>query len=118
MADTSKDKQHKGRGTPAQQKPTRRVPAQQVEKSGQDERHSISTKKQREEHQQQLIVRSVIVGVSIALFAMIVGILYDQVWVPAQALAQVNDTKLTRRAYWQTYRGRTGTANCAEFATG
>jgi parvulin-like peptidyl-prolyl isomerase len=66
-------------------------------------RRSLS-KKQRERQRQRRVIISVGAAVGLALLIVLGGILYDQVWYPSQTVAQVNDTTLSRRGYWEQER--------------
>jgi hypothetical protein len=97
--------QKKGRGagtnqsTKKQKKPTTQQPA-----AGKKVSQRAPSKKQSDtERKEQLLIRVVSAGIGLAVFFIIVGIIYSQVWLPSQAIAQVNSTELTRREYWQEY---------------
>jgi parvulin-like peptidyl-prolyl isomerase len=64
----------------------------------------IGPKQQREQRRQRLVVIGTGVALVLALAALLVGVLYDQVFVPSQTVASVNDTNLSRRNYWQERR--------------
>lgn len=65
----------------------------------------ISPRKQREQRRQRLIITIAGAAVGLALLAILVGVLYDQVFVPSQPVAQVGGTTLSRSDYWRERRG-------------
>jgi parvulin-like peptidyl-prolyl isomerase len=62
------------------------------------------TKKQREQQKQRRLIMIVGAAVGLAVLALLGGILYDRVWLPARPVAAVNDTTLTRSEYWEERR--------------
>ncbi len=96
MSDASKNPKHKGKGVQAaggKNQPVARRPSQRT-----------LSKKRREERRQRLVITVVGVTVGLAVLALIIGVSYDQLWIPSRSVAQVGSTTLTRRQYWQERR--------------
>lgn len=111
MADTSKtDKEAPSnpRGAPAQR--ASKTKSRQAEReanrvqSAAVTQRRVSAKKQREAERQRRLMVAVGAAVGLALVALLVGIIYDQLWVPSRPIAVVNEVTLTRSDYWQQAR--------------
>lgn len=76
-------------------------PQQPTAQSGQQppltRRGRARWQRERERQRQTVIIAGAAVG--LAIFAIFVGVLYDQVWVPSRPVAQVNTTTLNRGSY-------------------
>lgn len=62
------------------------------------------SKKRREQRNQRLVLTLVGGALGLVVLALVIGVLYEQVWIPSRPLAQVGDMTLTRREYWQEQR--------------
>jgi hypothetical protein len=63
------------------------------------------SKRTLEEHeQQQRVVLVSAAAVGLALLSLLVGLIYDQLWLPSRPVARVGETTLTRRDYWDVRR--------------
>lgn len=59
---------------------------------------------EREQRRQRLITIVVSATIALALLSIVIGVLFDQVYIPSQPVARANDTTLTRGAYWEESR--------------
>lgn len=59
---------------------------------------------QRERARQRLVMIIVGSAIGLAVLAVVVGLVYEQLWVPSQPVAAVNTTRLSRGAYYQERR--------------
>ena len=59
---------------------------------------------QRERQRQRQVVIAASTAIGLALLAVVLGVLYDRVWIPSRPVAQVNDVTLSRGAYWDERR--------------
>lgn len=100
MSETSK-KPQQNRQRPSAQDAARK--SRQAQAAAVAARRTLSRKKRDEQRQRRLII-SVGTAVGLALLVLIGGLLYDQVWLPSRAVAQVNESELSRRDYWQQRR--------------
>lgn len=99
------EKSMRGRITP--QKPESSVGTKRPNQvPGRLERASRKTlsKKRREEMQQQWLIRALIGIVSFSILMIIIGLLYDGLWVPSRVVAQVGEVRLTHKAFLQEVR--------------
>ena len=74
------------------------------------------TRHEREARRQRAVVLLTAATVGLAVFAMLVGLAYDQLWVPSRPVARVGDVTLTNADYWAERRrdhARTITQNLA-----
>lgn len=100
MTESTRNPQRDKRAKPAGQTGQKPQPAQPLAPGS---RRTLS-KKRREERRQRLVITTVGITIGLVVLALVLGVLYDQVWIPSRPLAQVNDTTLTRRDYWQEQR--------------
>lgn len=63
-----------------------------------------SSRRQREQRRQRLVLTIVGAALGLALLAVLIGVSYDQLWIPSRPVAQVGSATLTRRAYWAERR--------------
>ncbi len=101
MTEPSKNSQTRGRTPKAP--PPKPKPVQAATSATRATRHAPS-KKQLETQRQKLITLGTGAALGMALLALMIGLCYDQLWVPSQPVAQANTAFLSRAAYWQTYR--------------
>ncbi len=100
MASPSKsDKQQKQQSSNRQAEQQQRLTQAEAVAS----RRKLS-KKQREQQQQRRVFIALGAALGVIVLVLLVGVLYDQVWLPSRAVAQVDDTTLTRGEYWQEQR--------------
>jgi hypothetical protein len=59
---------------------------------------------EREVRNQRRVVIVTATAIGLALLAVIIGLSYDQLWIPSRPVAQVGATTLSRRDYWQEQR--------------
>jgi hypothetical protein len=59
---------------------------------------------EREVRNQRRVVIVTATAIGLALLAVIIGLSYDQLWIPSRPVAQVGATALSRRDYWQEQR--------------
>jgi parvulin-like peptidyl-prolyl isomerase len=59
---------------------------------------------ERELRRQRLVIIISGFAIGLALLAVLIGVAYDQVWVPSRPVAQVNSATLSRRDYWAERR--------------
>jgi parvulin-like peptidyl-prolyl isomerase len=64
-----------------------------------------TSRREREERRQRQIIMLSGIAIGVALLAVIVGVLYDQVYLPSQPVAQINGVNLSRGDYWRERRG-------------
>lgn len=62
--------------------------------------HRVSPRKLREQRRQRQVLTLVGITIGVALFAVLAGILYDQVYIPGQPVARVGNASLSKSAYW------------------
>lgn len=92
MADTPKTPEPSGgRGPTSPSNRSRSAGAQRRFKS----RHHD------EERNQFLIVAVTVGAIGLALLSVLIGIGYDQLWLPSRPVAQVGEASLSRRDYWE-----------------
>lgn len=58
----------------------------------------------REQRRQRLIVIITAAVIGVSLLSVVIGVLYDQVWIPSRPIAQANNVTLTRNDYWNERR--------------
>lgn len=64
-----------------------------------------SSKRVLEEHeQQQRVVLASAIAIGLAVVSLIIGLVYDQLWLPSRPVARVGETTLTRSEYWSVRR--------------
>ncbi|HEU5012339.1 MAG TPA: peptidylprolyl isomerase [Roseiflexaceae bacterium] len=78
-------------------KPTTTPPARPITKRG-------LTRLQRERRRQRMVLIATASAIGVALLAIIVGVLYDRVWVPSRPVAEVGSNTLSRSGYWTERR--------------
>jgi hypothetical protein len=59
---------------------------------------------EREQQRQRLVIIISGIAIGLALLAVLIGVGYDQVWIPSRPVAQVNNVTLSRRDYWTERR--------------
>jgi hypothetical protein len=59
---------------------------------------------ERELQRQRLVIIISGIAIGLALLAVLIGVGYDQLWVPSRPVAQVNSIALSRRDYWTERR--------------
>ncbi|MEI7645478.1 MAG: peptidylprolyl isomerase [Chloroflexales bacterium] len=59
---------------------------------------------EREVRNQRRVVILTATAIGMAILAVIIGLSYDQIWVPSRPVAQVGAVSLSRRDYWQEQR--------------
>src|SRR5262245_16498224 len=59
---------------------------------------------ERELQRQRLVIIVSGIAIGLALLAVLIGLGYDQLWIPSRPVAQVNSATLTRRDYWTERR--------------
>ncbi|NJN68774.1 MAG: peptidylprolyl isomerase [Chloroflexaceae bacterium] len=101
MAEPTRTPSQKGRTTPAGKSRRKKQPVQTA--SSRTTRRDLR-KSQIEERQQRLVTRTVAGVIVVVVLVLVSGIFYDQVWEPRQAIAQVNDEKLTQQEFRQELR--------------
>ncbi|HEU4324318.1 MAG TPA: peptidylprolyl isomerase [Roseiflexaceae bacterium] len=79
-------------------------PNQPAQSSPQPATRRVSPRRQREQARQRMVVIGSSVAVGLALLALLIGVLYDQVWVPSRPVAQVGSNTLSRGGYNQERR--------------
>jgi parvulin-like peptidyl-prolyl isomerase len=58
-----------------------------------------------EEHEkQQRVVLASAAAIGLALLSLVIGLIYDQLWLPSRPVARVGETTLTRSGYWDVRR--------------
>lgn len=100
MTDSSKKSQQGSRKQRAGQAAGK---AQQGQLAARPSQRTLS-RKRREERRQRMVVIVAGSAIGLALLALIIGVSYEQLWVPGRPLAQVDGETLTRRDYWQQRR--------------
>ena len=100
MTDSSKNPPTSGRNAPKQ--PARKPEA--PEQPAPVTQRRLNTKHQSERVRQLTIVAITGAAIGLALISVLVGVLYDQVWVPSRPVAQVSTTVLARGDYWRERR--------------
>ncbi len=63
-----------------------------------------SRRRLEEERRQRLIILTTASAIAIALVAVLIGVIYEQVWIPSRPVAQVGSATLTRSDYWRERR--------------
>src|SRR5438128_1254241 len=76
------------------QQPTTRPPLTRRARS----RHERELRRQRQ------VVITASIAIAFALLAILIGVLYDQLWIPSRPVAQVDNATLSRRDYWSERR--------------
>jgi hypothetical protein len=59
---------------------------------------------EREQQRQRLVIIISGIAIGLALLAVLIGVGYDQLWIPSRPVAQVNGATLSRRDYWTERR--------------
>ncbi len=62
------------------------------------------SKKRREEQRQRMVIIATGTAIGLAVLALVIGLIYDQLWVPSRPVAQVNNVTLTTGDYWLEQR--------------
>lgn len=102
MADTPKTPQQGGRSPePQKQRPKVQAVAPAVSRPPSRKRLAHH---EREVRNQRRVVITTATAIGLALLAVIIGLSYDQLWLPSRPVAQVGTATLSRRDYWQTQR--------------
>jgi parvulin-like peptidyl-prolyl isomerase len=99
MADTPKNPQQSG-PAPLKNRP-KDVPTSPA--GTRASRHRIA-RHERELRRQRLVVVATGTALALALLAVLLGLGYDQLWIPSRPVAQVGATSLSRRSYWDERR--------------
>ncbi|ACL25261.1 peptidylprolyl isomerase [Chloroflexus aggregans] len=63
-----------------------------------------SRRRLEEERRQRLVIIVTASALAIALLAVVIGVIYEQVWIPSRPVAQVGSITLTRSDYWREQR--------------
>jgi parvulin-like peptidyl-prolyl isomerase len=102
MADTPKTPQQ-GDRSPAPPKERRKAQDATPAVSPPMSRRRLA-RHQREVRNQRRVVIATATAIGLALLAVIIGLSYEQLWIPSRPVAQVGDITLSRRDYWQEQR--------------
>ncbi|MEI7771135.1 MAG: peptidylprolyl isomerase, partial [Chloroflexales bacterium] len=102
MADTPKTPQQ-GDRSPEPQQERRKAQAVAPAASPRMSRRRLAHH-EREVRNQRRVVIVTATAIGLALLAVIIGLSYDQIWVPSRPVAQVGSVSLSRRDYWQEQR--------------
>lgn len=92
MAEKSKNPQQGGASTPP---PSRPKPAGNP--AGQ---RRVTTRKRQEEQRQRLVITITAATIGLALLAVLLGLAYEQLWLPSRPVARVGASELSRSGYW------------------
>lgn len=109
MADTPKSPQTPGRPAAPNQSTGQASGAARVEPKGQSSQETaharrIRTRKMRDAERQRNVLYATGGAIGLALLVLIIGGIYDQLWMPSRPVAQVNTATLTRGDYWREQR--------------
>lgn len=63
-----------------------------------------SRRRLEEEQRQRLVIIATASALTIALITIIIGLAYEQLWIPSRPIAQVGSVTLTRSDYWRERR--------------
>lgn len=61
-------------------------------------------RREREQRRQQTVIRVIGTILGLSLLAIILGLAYEQVWLPSRPVAKLNNTTLSRKEYWDVRR--------------
>src|SRR5215218_10320402 len=80
--------------------------AQTPKKPAQSAPQGPLTRRARSRHQRELRRQRLVMivagsAIGLALLAVLIGVLYDRVWIPSRPVAQVANTTLSRGDYWR-----------------
>lgn len=101
MADTPKNSQEGGSNSPPQKN---RRKGQSSPPAAPPMTRRRLARHQREVRNQRRVVIITASALGLALLAVLIGIGYDQLWIPSRPVAQVGSVTLSKRDYWQEQR--------------
>lgn len=92
MAEKSKNSQQGSAATPP---PSRLKPAAAPPGS-----RRVAARKRQEEQRQRLVIIITGATIGLALLTVLIGLAYEQLWLPSRPVARVGASELTRSGYW------------------
>lgn len=76
---------------------------QQPQAPVRESRRTLSRKRQEQQRQRRIIITTS-VALGLALMVLIIGVVFDQLWIPSRPVAAVNNITLNRGDYWTEVR--------------